>query len=601
MRIYRKKKLKKYTGNWKKVKIISAVFAALLLTACQGKIDNGTETLTKETMTEFTWEKQDYSGLEYNSSYFTYPDDFRIYSVATKMDMTSVGNRKYGFQTEISDEERAACIEATEIILGRIGFDGELDIYIYTEEAANNSYYIDEKSGKNVFLAYGSDWDSPDYVAGLILAVYGKYVNYGAAHGYADYLCDDVADILKSVVIGYQQNNINVIEDMKDDTEMDNEDNYHGEDDTEIGEVDNKDNQHGKSENELNYENPVFNAEYNCYDLNLLCFDDDFVTEDEKREANAVSDAFVREYIEKNGEQAFRELLQKSGNLQTCGEFNGELEKWYNDNGLMLSEPLSEVLYTYGGYSYQYIAYNGYVNFHMKRDWQDVIYDRNPLVTENFLHEDYAETKKFYEINTKQMRQYKELFKLDSDVMDIPAVMLNAKESYTSLKGAKSKIYIANVSSLMHEYIHALCMPTSLPDFWAVEGWARAFDSRYDYYAYDFLTLYYNNVAQNDEKWSFFNELIDRNSRPIDMETDYRDVDNLIIYFGQHYDPYYSYGSGASFIYYLCDTYGERKIIDYVCDNHDLTTFTDKTYEELVEDWKNYMEEAYSWCSRENR
>ena len=64
------------------------------------------------------------------------------------------------------------------------------------------------------------------------------------------------------------------------------------------------------------------------------------------------------------------------------------------------------------------------------------------------------------------------------------------------------------------------------------------------------------------------------------------------------YDPDHNYRTGASFIYYLNDTYGERKIIDYICDNHDLTTFTDKTYDELVEDWKNYIEEKYSGYSK---
>ena len=76
------------------------------------------------------------------------------------------------------------------------------------------------------------------------------------------------------------------------------------------------------------------------------------------------------------------------------------------------------------------------------------------------------------------------------------------------------------------------------------------------------------------------------------------DLHNLVTYAGNHYDPNYSYESGASFIYYLCDNYGERKVIDYVCDNHDLTTLTDKKYDELVEDWENYIENKYSEYSK---
>lgn len=513
------------------------ILIALSLTACRRGADN---------------RQPDYSGLEYESLYVTYPDSFRIHSVIEKLDITSVENRRYGFQTDISAEEREACIEATEAVLAKIDFDGELNIYIYSGAALNNSYYIDESGSDGISLfTYQTDWKDTDYVAQLLLAVYGRYCNYGATHGYAEYLCEGSA---------------------KDS------------DNPEAG-------------------RPVFDLGYDCYDLNLLCFDESFVTGDEVKAAEGVSSAFVREYIVKNGETAFRELLRKSGDISTCGEFSAELEKWYGDKGFTLDEPVSEVLYTAGGYSYQYIVCNGYAVFHMTRNWKDATYGSNPLVTENFLHEDYAATKKFYEINTEQMKQYKELFKLKNDVMDVPVIMDNGRESYydgVAGTGEKGEIHLRNVSSLMHEYIHALCTPTSLSYHWTLEGWARAYDMVYNYYAYDFLTLDYNAGAQNNEKLSFLKQLTEKNGRPIDMSVDNKEVENLMIYYGRHYDPNDSYESGASFVYYLCDTYGEQKIIDYVCDNHDLTTVTDKTYDELVEDWKNYMEDTYSWCSREN-
>lgn len=518
------------------------------VTACQ-RHDND-DNMTEET-TDYVWEKRDYSGLKYSTSYFTNPDDFKLHSVTTKMETVEVDNRQYGFMSEISDEDRMQCIEATEVMLGRIGFDGNLNIYVYTDETCNGSFYIDEKDkGGNNLLVYETDWKSPDYVAGLLLSVYGRYSNYGIAYGYADYLCENV-----------WKNNLENI-------------------------------------------SPLFNEEYSCYDINLLCFDKDFVTDDEIKEAKAISDMFVRNYMDNNGEVALRGLLKKSGQPITCSEFNEELEKWYNDNGFKPGNSLSEVLYTYGGYSYQYIVYNNYAIFYMTRDWQDTVYEKTPILTANFLHEDYAETKKFYEINTQQMRQYKELFDLESDVMDVPIVVINGNEASITEhgvgSGGKNKIYLTTVVSLMHEYIHALCQPSSLSNqaFWTVEGWARAFDSRYNNYSYDFRTLDYNDAVVNNDKLHILREYIEKIGRPINMETDYKDVYNLLIYAGSFYDPNASYETGASFVFYLCDTYGERKIIDYVCDNHDLTTVTDKTYEELIEDWKNYMEDKYSEYSK---
>lgn len=522
------------------------LLSAAAMTACGRQNNNDIIEENTDMSTEYTWEEKDYSGLVYNSSYLTYPDEFRIHAVTDKLELAKVGNRQYGFEPGISQEDREACIEATEVMLGRIGFDGELNIYIYTEDKLKNSYYIDEKDGgENSLYAYISDWKSPDYVTGLLLSVYGRYSNYGIAHGYAGYLCRSVW------------------------------------------------------KNTSDSASPVFDAEYNCYDLNLLCFNEDFVTGGGKREAEGASDAFVQYYIDKNGEAELRGLLGKSGHPDTCGEFNEELEKWYSDNGLTLTNPLSKVLYTYGGCSYQYIAYNGYAVFYMDRDWQDINYERNPLVTENFLHEDYAETRKFYEINTEQMRQYRELFGLENDGMDVPVVMSNRNITtitHTSSYGY-GRIYILTVSSLPHEYIHTICIPTSLTFPWAIEGWATAFCLRYNYYAYDFLSEDYNNAALDEENF-FLAEFIEMNGHPINMETDYMDVYNLYVYAGNNYDPNYSLASGASFINYLCDTYGERKVIDYVCDNHDLTTLTEKTFDELVEDWKNNMEVKYSEYSK---
>ena len=573
MKIYHKKEIKNNKKNERTIKIMAVIFTVLLLSACQKQVDIKLDISTENTMQEFVWENQDYSGLEYNSSLYIYPDEYKLHSITTNMETATVGNRTYGFEKAIPKEERKACIEATEIILARVGYDDALNIYVYTDELGGGSYYIDQskknESG-NSFITYISDWKGADYVTGVLLSVYGKYGNYGVAYGYANYLCDSLLNVWENITDDTDDNRKNIVSDTQS--------------------------------NEANYGQPVFDAQYNCYDLNLLCFDDDFVTADEIVEAKAVSSAFVRDYIKNNGEDALKELLKKSGDVQLCHEFNTELGKWYNENGLVLSKPLSEVLYSYGGYSYQYVVYNEYAVFYIDRKWKDTIYYMNPLVTENFLHEDYARTKEFYEINTEQMRQYRELFDIEDCVMDVPVVLSNKKISI-AIKNKESefahgRIYLRDISSLTHEYIHAICTPTALGDFWAVEGWARPFDMRYNYYGYDYLNIYWNGIEEDSKDFGYIIEFISKKGSPIDMRTDYKDVDSLGIYYNSYYSPDYNYESGASFIYYLSDTYGEKKVIDYVCKNHDLTTVTDKTYSELVEDWKNYMENKYSEYSK---
>ena len=550
-----RKALCRYVG-----KLSLTLGVALTLTACAGKA-NGAETVepvsdkSQETETEMQstetetqsseteTQSQNSVAREYIEKDYTFLDSNGIFSRVDKMEYVNVGDRTYNFQQSVSEEDREACIESTERILDYLGFDGELAIYVYSDE---NAYYIDE-DGLYTYLA---EWNGVDYAAAVIHAVYGRYVNYGTAYGYADYICNRIWGL------------------------------------------------------EIAGEQPKFDVEYNCYDLNLLCFDENFITADEVAEAKAVSREFASDYIEKNGEDKYKELLTKSGDLENCGEFNAELESWYREQGLDLEDTLSELLYTYGGHVYQYIVTNGYAVFCVDRDWKDtMLYGENPAVTENFLHEDYGETKKFYDINTEQMKQYKELFQLKENKMNVPVAITNKRiDSSSGASYYVSRIeiiYLRNVTSLMHEYIHALCASTALGDEWTIEGFARAYDMRYSYYSYDYLTADYNNAAMSGKSnCVYLSEMVANNGRPIDASVDYAQVDNLATYFFDQYDPNCSSNAGASFIYYLNDIYGERRIIDYICDNHDLTTFTDKTYAELVEDWKAYIEEKYSGYSK---
>ncbi len=568
---------------------MAAISTALLLSACQKQVDVNSDISTGNTMSEsmwendvnsetptqdiavpeFVWEKQDYSGLEYNSSLYTYPDEYSLHSISTNMEVATVGKRTYGFEKAIAQEEREACIEATEIVLARVGYDGALNIYVYTDESGGGSYYIDEpekSEGGNSFITCISDWKAVDYVTGVLLSANGKYANYGVAYGYANYLCDSLSDVWESVTDGADNNQKNLVSDTQS--------------------------------NELNYGQPVFNAEYNCYDLNLLCFDDDFVTADEIREAKAVSNKFVSDYIKNNGEDALKELLKKSGDVQLCHEFNDELEKWYNDNGLVLSNSLSEILYSYGGYSYQYIAYNGHAVFYMDSEWYDSTRRISDFFSETFLHENYVETNNFYKINTEQMCQYNELFGLGEPKLNVPILISektrNSVDEYAGIYYPDiNKIYIKTVTLIMHEYIHALCVPVALSQLWVAEGWAQAFDGRYNYY--------YNKVnsdIMNNREDAYLVQYIEKNERPIDMFIDYENIMGLEVYTTNNYNYKEGYTIAASFFNYLCNVYGEKKIIDYVCHNHDLTTVTDKSLDELAEDWKNYIEDKYSEYSK---
>lgn len=55
-------------------------------------------------------------------------------------------------------------------------------------------------------------------------------------------------------------------------------------------------------------------------------------------------------------------------------------------------------------------------------------------------------------------------------------------------------------------------------------------------------------------------------------------------------EPYFA---GSAFIDYLVDRFGERAVLDYFLVHHDLSRLTDKSMDDLMLEWKSYLEERF--------
>ena len=93
--------------------------------------------------------------------------------------------------------------------------------------------------------------------------------------------------------------------------------------------------------------------------------------------------AFVSDYITIHGLGRFHELLKNSGTVEGADLFGEELSHFYSENNIEYIP--SNVLYTFGGHSYDYIAKCRYAAFFIENDWYDENYERNPLTYKNFL------------------------------------------------------------------------------------------------------------------------------------------------------------------------------------------------------------------------
>ena len=372
------------------------------------------------------------------------------------------------------------------------------------------------------------DWESIEYITDILLVAYGESAHYGTAFGYANYLA--------------------------------------------------------KSYNWNSYDGKFSNPSVSdIYDLNYLCFNEAITTPNDVAVAKGIACAFVDSYINQHGEQTFQQLLSAHSKSIDA------LIAYYKESGVSYAP--SAVQYGYGGKSYDYIVYSDYGTFYIAKDWIDTNAEYNPLITDGFLHANYAEIKAFFEINLEQMKQYQDLFKLDDYNNDLDIVFSKpiSASQYSFYQSANHRIYAYNVDSLMHEYIHSLTMPTTSMVSWQVEGFARFFSYYYDFYGMAFLNQDYNNTP-NTAATKYVHEFLATINRPIDMAKDYPELENIAVYSRSFTNPNESYVAGSSFVQYLVKQYGEEAVINSIYGNGNSLP---ETYAELVKEWYEYIEGNY--------
>ena len=468
----------------------------------------------------------DKRSYEYYTQEITYSESAVQYGFRVDMACTETKYARYYFEQTVDEAERTLCIEATDKILEKQTASGFLpEIYIFTEERYPDTSVVENKLYTSV-----QDWQTVEFTTKVLLTAYGAYSHYGLAYGYANVICD---------------------EQITDST-------FKTPDSTDV-----------------------------C-DLNLLCFDTAFASDSDIATAKSIACDFVQAYIAANGESAMQELLSDSKTSDGARSVRDALANYYKDNGLDYVP--SDLRYGYGGHSFDYIVATDLGVFYIKKDWIDMNAEYNPLITDGFLHSDYAETKAFFETNLKQMKQYQELFALDTYDNDLSIVFENTTLPQTSFYQSNiHTIYLKNVDSLMHEYIHALTQPKYSMKLWEAEGFARYFSYYYDFYGIAFLNQDYNNSPDTPEL-KYIHEYLATINRPIDMAKDFTELENIAVYCRSLTDPNKSYATGSSFVQYLVKQYGEEAVINSIYGNGDPLP---KSYAELVKEWNEFIEDNY--------
>jgi len=199
----------------------------------------------------------------------------------------------YYFDKAISYFDMNNCVRSSEKILEYINSADKINIYIISD-------YTEKYIGDNSFFCGDVKYKSVEYIADLLLVSYGKFCNYGLSYGYANYIAQQL-------------------------------------------------------EWEYETENNGFSiCDISVYDLNLLCFDNQFVSENEINACKTLSIKFVNDYISKNGETDFVSMFKSSSNTDTKTQFTSALIDWYKQNGITYTPTF--VKYAYGGETHEYHA-----------------------------------------------------------------------------------------------------------------------------------------------------------------------------------------------------------------------------------------------------
>ena len=383
------------------------------------------------------------------------------------------------------------------------------------------------------------DWEGESYIATVLSAVYGEYCNYGLLWGYANYLANK----------NFKQELVTLPKDYS------------------------------------------FDEEWEYYDLCYPAFLSGFSDEEDREIIIEMAGSFVSECISDKGVDGFREILVSSGNREDNSLFTDSLEEYYKTKGVDIT--ISKLMFKSGGRTYEYVACNKYAQFFLSKGWEDMFAEDSDLFYDGFLFKYYKEMMKFFMVNTEQMAKYCELFEVSGK--DVSIIFTN-NQGGTWYNISKNTIYLRDLQSLMATYIISLINnEEALYKGWQVSGAASFFSYRYDYYGNVSGNEYYRSTS----RYEAIEELKGKLNRELDCEKDYHEILAVMTYCESAFDPNESRMSGACFVGYLVQEYGEKNVIDMLFCTNDFEGLTGKSYQEVLDDWVDYLNLNYSEYTKE--
>jgi hypothetical protein len=339
-------------------------------------------------------------------------------------------------------------------------------------------------------------------------------------------------------------------------------------------------------------------------DLTFPTLDESYTSGPMLNNVEDFANHFTRYIIEDEGIKKVDELLNISDYYQFETEFNIKLNGFIRTNG----------------FDYE-IAVNAY----------PIFFDRNPKnyhvkwYTSRatwFLHESYGNRTEKLLFGDFMFESYKtlkeniilfeeEMTRIDNilkdETIEYRDLNIYIEEVNTSYYNTSGHIFLRSVRSFSHEYIHYITYGYmeyhTRSDEWLREGvacyYSEDFYYQKKYYEYLILEAGILNGSVNKPKnaVTMFEELYDRE---IDFVKDRNELYDMYVYLSESYDEIFIKNRpfNHTFLYislnnYFIETYGEETYKQAFADRFIITDLTNKTWEEIVSDWEQYIKAKY--------
>lgn len=318
------------------------------------------------------------------------------------------------------------------------------------------------------------------------------------------------------------------------------------------------------------------------YDINFLCFAEQFASQSDITAAKSLCLTFAAE----KGREETGRLLALSASADSVGEFAQSLEKWYLQKGITAS--VSRVLYGFGSYNMDYIAQTDRAEYLMFSNWHEEFY--TPTMGASFLHADYGTVKEFFETVTADMSACAEFFGLP-DGGRLTVSFFNEKDNWSWYTHATRSISLSTVTSLMHEYVHSLTVPYCNPEYdWVTEGIASYYCQFFDRFGNTFQRYYYDSLGEG--RYPYYDYFMEVAGLPMtDEGLLLRDDTNCRFF--DRYSIINTYPCRSSYVKFLSLRFGDEALLPCLVSADGKYEPLPEPHAELLEKWRGYVKSTY--------